>query len=58
MAVTVGTYKTNDRHARRGGFPLPGPATSVAVLFDEDTRSMTGFQNLEMAAKYMREVYG
>ena len=28
------------------------------VLFDEDTQTMTGFQNLEMAAKYMRQVYG
>jgi len=58
MAVALGSYKVNDRYARQGGFPLPGPAASVAVLFDEDTRTMTGFQNLEMAARYMRQVYG
>ena len=58
MAVSVGSYKRHDRYAIRGGFAKPGPATSVAVVFDEETESMTGFQSLEMAARYMREVYG
>ena len=57
MAAVLGSYKRNDRYSRRGGFPKPGPDAAVAVMFDEETRTMTGFSNLEMAARFMSKVY-
>jgi hypothetical protein len=29
----------------------------VAVLLDSETQSLTGFDNLQLAARYMRAVY-
>lgn len=57
MAVMVGTYKRVDAFARRLGVPRVNDSTAVAVLLDDETRSMTGFDNLEMAARYMEQVY-
>jgi len=29
----------------------------VVLVFDEETHSMTGFENLDFAAQFMRKVY-
>ena len=57
LAVQCGSYKVVDDYARRGGFPMPNKSTAVTIVFDEGTRSMTGFENLEFAARFMRRMY-
>jgi hypothetical protein len=57
MAVMVGSYKRVDPYARRLGVAKVNASTAVAVLLEEKNRSMTGFDNLEMAASFMRAVY-
>ena len=57
LAVMCGAYKRDDDYARRGGFPKPNNSTAIAVVFDDETNSMTGFDNLEFAAQFMRGVY-
>ena len=57
MAVMVGTYKRVDSYARRGGWPRVNDVCAVAVVLDEETRSMTGFDSLEMAERFMRGAY-
>ena len=58
MAVMCGTYKRIDDFAARLGFPKPNDSVAVALVFDEDTNSITGFESLEFAAKFMQEMYG
>lgn len=57
MAVKCGSYKRFDKYARQGGFPKHNNSTAVAIVFDDKTESMTGFENLEMCARFMRELY-
>jgi hypothetical protein len=57
MAVQCGTYKENDPYARKQGFPAAGKGVPV-VVFDEKTRSMTGFTCLDFAIQFMRRMYG
>lgn len=57
IAVQCGSYKVIDDYARRQGFPKPNKSTAVAIVFDEETHSMTGFENLEFAARFMRRMY-
>ena len=48
------TRKLEERRANQSLEFSHGP---VAIVFDEGTRSMTGFNNLEMAARFMRSLY-
>lgn len=57
IAVQCGSYKVVDDYARRMGFPMPNKSTAVTIVFDEETHSMTGFENLEFAAQFMRRMY-
>jgi hypothetical protein len=57
IAMLAGTYKRLDAYARRQGFPKPNASTSVAVVIDEERKSLTGFDNLEACADYMQELY-
>jgi len=57
-AMMCGSYKRVDKFARQQGFPKPNNSAAVALVFDEETGSMTGFDNLQMCAKFMRELYG
>jgi len=57
IAVQCGSYKVVDDFARRLGVPKANKSTAVAIVFDEETRSMTGFENLDFAARFMRKVY-
>ena len=56
LACLVGSYKRHDSFAKMIGFPKPNTSTGVAILFDSETGSMTGFDNLETAAKVMRHL--
>jgi len=58
MGVMVGTYKRYDAYARRLGVAKVNASTGVAVLLDECAKSITGFDNLDMAARFMTAVYG
>jgi hypothetical protein len=57
MAVLVGSYKRHDEFADERGFPRHNDATAVGVVLDDTTSSMTGFESLEMLAKFMKAVY-
>jgi hypothetical protein len=57
MAAQVGSYKVVDPYARRLGFPKSNQSTAVVIVFDDETRSMTGFDNLHVAARFMRRLY-
>jgi len=57
LAVMCGSYKRSDSFARRKGFPKQNESTAITVIFDDETNSMTGFDNLEFAARFMRNVY-
>lgn len=57
LAVLVGSYKRHDAYADSSGFPRPNRSTAVAVIFDDETASMTGIANLDMAARFMERVY-
>lgn len=57
MALLCGSYKRIDDYARQQGYPRPNSSTAVTIVFDEETGSMTGFENLEMAARFMRALY-
>ena len=57
LAVLCGTYKEIDPFARKMGFPKPNTTAAVAVIFDEETHSATGFDNIAMAAKTMQGFY-
>lgn len=54
IAAMCGPYKRFDDYARRAGFPKPNQTAAVALLFDDTTGSITGFDNLQMAARVMR----
>lgn len=54
----VGTYKRVDPYARRLGFPKSNQSAAVAIVYDDESRSMTGFDNLFVAAQFMRRMYG
>jgi len=58
MAVMCGTYKRIDDFAAMLGFPKRNESVAVALVFDEETNSITGFESLEFAAAFMREMYG
>jgi hypothetical protein len=58
MAAMVGSYKRVDHYARRLGFPKSNQSCAVVIVFDDETRSMTGFDNLHLAANFMRRLYG
>ncbi len=51
LAVLCGAYKRTDPHAITMGFPTPNRSTAMTIMFDPATGSMTGFDNLETAAK-------
>lgn len=51
VACLVGSYKRYDSFAKRLGFPQPNQSTGVAILFDSESGTMTGFDNLYVAAK-------
>jgi hypothetical protein len=56
LAVLCGSYKIHDTYAVELGLPKPNGSTAMAVLFDAETESMTGFDNLEAAREYMERV--
>ncbi len=58
MAALVGAYKRHDAFARRMGFARPNNSTAITIVFDEETGSMTGFEDLEFAARFMETMYG
>ena len=58
IALLAGSYKRVDSFARRQGFPMANQSTAVTVVLDEETESLTGYDNLEAAARYMRLLYG
>lgn len=58
MAVLVGSYKRWDSYQREQGFPAANNSTAVAVILDAETKSMTGINNLELAARVMRQLRG
>ena len=58
LGIMCGTYKRVDDFAIQGGFPKSGNSTAVAIVFDDETESMTGFSSLEACAKYMGALYG
>jgi len=57
MAMVAGTYKRCDDYARYSGFPRPNTSTAVTVVIDDEDRSLTGFDNLDTAARYMEAMY-
>lgn len=57
IAMLAGSYKRVDGFARRKGFPAPNQSTAVTVVIDDEERSLTGFDNLESAARYMSLLY-
>lgn len=58
LALHCGTYKIYDSYARKLGLPgKPRKSAAVAVIIDETRQSVQGFDNLDMAAAYMRSVY-
>ncbi len=58
MAVQVGTYKRFDAFARTVGFPRSNPSTAVVVVFDPETNSMTGFNSLHLASRFLGVLHG
>jgi hypothetical protein len=56
LAVLCGSYKTLDSYASEQGFPKPNGSTAVAVLFDAESETMTGFESLQLAAEFMEKV--
>lgn len=57
LAMMAGTYKSVDTYARTCGFPESNASTAVTVVFDDEDRSLTGFDNLWTAARYMNTMY-
>lgn len=57
MAMLAGAYKRVDTYARTCGFPESNASTAVTVVFDDEDRSLTGFDNLWTAARYMNTMY-
>jgi len=58
MAIQIGAYKRIDAYAEQEGFPTANNSTGVAVVFDDETGTMTGFESLEFASRFMRSIYG
>lgn len=56
LAVLCGSYKRLDAYQREKGLPHANDSTAVAVIFDAETQSMIGCNNLEMAAKIMNRL--
>ena len=56
LAVLVGSFKRIDSYVSELGLPKSNQSTSIAVLFDAETESMVGMDNLTMAAKVMRSL--
>jgi len=57
LALVCGSYKPEERYARRLGFPAPNAGTAVTVVFTE-ADGMLGFSNLRLACDYMEKYYG
>jgi len=57
MAMMAGTYKREDDYARRSGLPRQNNSTSVAVVINDERRSLTGFGDLQTCADYMEAIY-
>lgn len=57
IAALCGSYKRVDGFARERGFAKPNTSTAVVILFDETTRTLTGFDSLEMVAWLLRLIY-
>lgn len=57
LAVQCGSYKEVDPYARRMGYALHNRVAAVAIVFDEKSRSSTGFTSIEFAARFMRSMY-
>lgn len=56
MAGLCGSYKRIDSYARQNGYPKANNSTAIAIIFDAETNSMTGFDSLDMAAKVMGQL--
>lgn len=56
LAQLCGSYKRQDRYAKRVGFPQANEATAVATVIDENG-IVFGTNNLHGAAAYMRTMY-
>lgn len=57
LAVQLGSYKVEDKYARAHGLPKPPSTAAAAVILDPETGSMTGFDNLMMAARVLGAFY-
>ena len=57
IAVQAGSYKRLDGFARRLGFAKPNHSTAVAVVINDEHRSLTGFNDLATCADFMQYVY-
>lgn len=55
LAVLCGSYKVIDSFAQEQGFPKPNGSTAIAVVFDAESRTMTGFESLKLAADFMEK---
>lgn len=53
LAVICGSYKVYDDFAHTQGFTQPNGSTAIAVVF-HPKNGMIGFDNLELAAEYMK----
>jgi hypothetical protein len=51
LALLCGSYKRVDKYAKQSGFPRPNASAAVAIIFDERTRTMQGFNDLQLAAQ-------
>jgi hypothetical protein len=57
VAMLAGSYKRYDTYANDLGLPAPNQSTAVTVIIDDEDRSLTGFDNLDTAARYMDAMY-
>jgi hypothetical protein len=57
LAVQCGSYKEVDPYTRRMGFARHNNTAAVAIVFDEQTRSMTGFTDIRFCAQFMKTLY-
>jgi hypothetical protein len=56
VAALLGSYKTIDTYAIELGVEKANGNTAVALLMDGETGTITGYSNLELAAKIMRSL--
>ena len=56
IAALCGSYERIDAYARRLGFAKANHSTAVAIVFDGEHGTMTGFSDLDVASQYMNMV--